>query len=107
MAAKRFRLSAVGKQMRTEAFRFRVGFRDGSRYCSQKKCPVITVSDTDVLATTDIWAQENLAVMRAAGRSRRNGKTHPVGQIWEDVTDATEEGDVTQDLDTVFDSVRG
>lgn len=111
MAQSRFQLTTEGLQLMADGHvHVRVGFTCGSEdqtcYYSQKQCPRIDVQETDVLGTTDEWAANNLALMQVPTRTRRAGVLRNPGAVFEDVTGSTVPGDVTVDLDPIFDTVR-
>lgn len=110
----RFQLTTQGKQFAQAGyFRFRVAFTGNSggvtRYYRQQDCPVIQLGHpglNDILGTTDAWATSNMQLMKVPDQTRRGGSKKNSGLVFEDVTSTTDPGDVDQDLDVIFDSVR-
>lgn len=115
-APTRFRLTLVGQQMIargqvTTHAQFRTMFSGtdmggATRIYNQRRCPIISVDAADVLQTSDDFAIACLAVMEVRNLGRRNGQMMSTGLMFEDVTGSTVEGDVTVNLDTLFDTVR-
>jgi hypothetical protein len=112
MATTRFQLTTEGQQFAQEGVvRLRVAFTGTSegvtRYYGQRSCPILEISTTDVIQTTDDWASSNLTQMHVPTNTYRQGAAKEAGPMFEDVTGSTTEGDVDVDLDPIFDTVRG
>jgi len=105
MAAKRYQLTPdVIASWWTESgqFNFHVGFDkdDGKCICGPLLCPQITITDTDIVQTTNVTAQEYLLASRIPQGVVRDGVALPGGPMWLDVTATQPIANV--DLDPYF-----
>lgn len=103
--AKRFKLTQdMIDSWYTESgqYKFRVGFDkdNGTCICGPKLCPIIQISDTDVVQTTNETAQKYLVENRIPQGMLINGQRPPAGPVWEDVTGTIPVANV--DLDPYF-----
>ena len=81
-------------------FPFRVGFIKDGTIMEPRNCAKITIADTDVVQTTNEWAQTYLLAFRIPQGIRHNGVCPPAGPVFIDVTGTIPTADV--DLDPYF-----
>jgi len=109
MAEKRYKLtSAVVASPSYVAngneYQTRIGFQRGTApplvICNPKQCPLITCTGSDVLGTTNDWAQKFMDVVIIPKGMTVNGSPYfgtPGVPIFEETSDP-----VTIDLDNIF-----
>jgi hypothetical protein len=102
MAAKRYKLTqAAIDSVYTEGdqFSFKVGFLRNGVIVSPKFCPKITITDTDVVQTTNEQAQQYLELFKLP-RGIDAGAPPPPNPVFVDVTGTEPTANV--DLDPYF-----
>lgn len=104
---RKFRLSEdVHPMVREGVYQFKVGFdmeQDGVLVkMNYRDCPVITVKEGDVVATTNAWAAQTLEAQVLPNRTFRNGENRGEDNtmLWAEV-DVSIEHD--HDLDPILD----
>lgn len=104
-AAKRYKLTQEmidSFYTQDGKFQFRTGFDkdNGNCICGPMLCPVIEITDTDVVQTTNATAQDYLLHFRIPQGISKNGVKPPAGPVWLDVTATQPVANV--DLDPYF-----
>ena len=110
MPQKRYKLDPKANAfIKGGLFSCRIGYEktnpDGTKtLISQKSMPVVQLSNTDIVATTNAWAQKNIENFAVPCKTKRNHT--PSGltgeHCFDDVTATTTETDVTLNLDSIF-----
>ena len=117
MAVKRYEMTPVTQAfMRRNAgrakqgvnpFTFRLRFErvvgDSRHLLAPSRCPLIDLFPGEIVQTSNPTAQRMLEAYEAPTSAVRRGVPNPKGNMFEDVTDLTDEFAV--DLDKIFDSV--
>lgn len=67
--------------------------------CGERSCPVLALREGGVVSTANDTTQAVLDGMFPPQNTIRNGKRHPRGKLWIDVTDSTGPEDVDLDID--------
>ena len=111
MAEKRYKITSAVVASQSYAsegnqYSCRIGFDkvvDGvTVVCNPRHCPIITCDDTDVLGTTNEWAQRFMDTVTISPGITINGLNFfgvPGSRIFEETSDP-----VTIDLDSIFPS---
>jgi len=116
MSAARFKLTPAGMTLAAlgsvPQVQFRVSFSKtlptgGMRLVTGNKCPVISLPPqvNQVVQTTNPIAIQCLRSLSVPNRTKRNFSTLTEGKIFQEVTAETGSGDVTLDLDPIFEAV--
>lgn len=103
MAAKRFKLTQEmidSMWTQNNSFSFKVGFEKDGVIRSARSCAQITIADTDVVQTTNPYAQKYLTNFIISRGIRINGVLPPEGMAFVDVTGSIPVANV--DLDPFF-----
>lgn len=89
-----------------DPYHFRIGFErivDGKKHLiSQKKCPIVTMIEADILETENESSQQYLSIFKSFTRKIINGARNDSFFIFEDVTESTSEKDVTINFDNLI-----
>lgn len=106
---KRYKITqdTISYLLKNNTYHFRVGYEkviDGKKYLySQKTCPVVGVTAVDIIQTENEFSQNNIKETKNFAGRIVNGQRLSEFYIFEDVTNTTVEGDVTVNLDSLFD----